>query len=1212
MRGYYRLYDEEAVFEVIESIGITAASQNRSLSYTSEASSTKFEQYRHEKLDYQSDHHHDHGHNHGDNNQKVCGCTDPECTLEHAENNSVSNAIPGDNTTTERINVGDQVNSVIDYADDTDWFAITLTEGQTVDISQMGAGGGTLVDPWVQLFDENSQLLATNDDIISGVRDSLITFTANTTGTYFISAEAWSTETGSYTLTVTLNTDAALDYTDSVSTTGVANVNGTVSGRLGTTTDSDWYAITLEAGFRYKIDENGVGADALEDGVLSLRDEDGNVIATNDNSGIGSNASLGLDINSTGTYYIEVSSNSQDGDYALSVEAMPQLEERTIDEIANFLTDEFSSRSSYSITTINYNLDGLSAGAAILASRALQAWADITPLTFIETDEASAQMVFTSNRSGAFNSNTVNSNGIILSSVINVSADWNGGNLGLDSYTYQTYLHEIGHALGLGHAGPYNGNAEYGLDNAYLNDSWAFTVMSYFSQRESGYFGDTRFVLGPQIADIVAIQDLYGANATTREGDTVYGFNSTLELDDVLNFDNPDLSRGIPSLSLFDTGGIDTLDISGYSANARINLNSETFSDINGIDGVISISRGTNIENAVGGTGDDTLLGNDLDNVLTGGMGNDFLDGGAGLDTAIFTLQYSDYTILELETGNLQITATQGSEGVDELASIEFLQFSDQTVDASIFNAEASSISGTPDADTLQGTSGDDYIAGFAGNDRLYGNGGADTLVGGEGLDRAYYTTSSSGVRVDFLTPSTNTGDAAGDSFDSIESIFGSVYNDVLLADHSGIDLVGLAGNDVLVGRNGRDRLFGGDGDDRLDSGRGNDDMHGNAGADTFVINVGAGRDKVYTWESGVDRIEFRGGPGDFSDLDVEIVGSDTVITHFNGVTILVGYTGGVSASDFVFLNPLPEASGTSVTTDLTAGNDTQDFGIDNDTVNGLAGNDILRGGIGDDTLNGGDGNDQLFGGLGADVLDGGEGNDRASYTTASSGVTVNLLNASLNTGEAAGDTFISIENIYGSIYDDVLVGDAGDNDLIGLGGNDQIIGTNGDDRLYGNEGDDRLTGGRDDDDLFGGDGNDTFVFGANSGSDRIYGFEDGNDIIEFQSGPGSINELTITFDGTNSLITYDNRSIELIDFDATALTAADFVFTNAAGVAAKPAPGSTKTYLLDTEDYPEATSDPLELLLSQVQSIARPIIADFDNDGILDIMFHDDGGVMV
>jgi Ca2+-binding RTX toxin-like protein len=398
---------------------------------------------------------------------------------------------------------------------------------------------------------------------------------------------------------------------------------------------------------------------------------------------------------------------------------------------------------------------------------------------------------------------------------------------------------------------------------------------------------------------------------------------------------------------------------------------------------------------------------------------------------------------------------------------------------------------------------------------------------------------------VDLLTPTTNTNDAAGDTLISIESIFGSVHNDVLLADHSGADLVGLAGNDILVGRNGRDRLYGGDGDDRLDSGRGNDDMHGNAGADTYVINIGAGRDKVYTWESGVDTIEFRGGPGEFADLDIEIVDGDTVITHFNGVTILVDYTGGLSASDFVFLTPLPDPSGIAVTTNLTGGNDNQDFGIDDDTVNGLAGNDVIRGGIGDDTLNGGDGNDQLFGGLGADVLNGGAGSDRASYTTASSGVTVNMLDTALNTGEAEGDTYIDVENVYGSIYADVLIGDAGDNILAGLVGDDQLVGTDGDDRLYGNEGEDRLTGGRDNDDLFGGDGADTFIFGANSGTDKIYDFEDGLDIIEFQSGPSSIGDLTITYDGTNSLIVYDNRTIELIGFDATTLTAADFVFTN-------------------------------------------------------------------
>ena len=74
-----------------------------------------------------------------------------------------------------------------------------------------------------------------------------------------------------------------------------------------------------------------------------------------------------------------------------------------------------------------------------------------------------------------------------------------------------------------------------------------------------------------------------------------------------------------------------------------------------------------------------------------------------------------------------------------------------------------------------------------------------------------------------------------------------------------------------------------------------------------------------------------------------------------------------------------------------------------------------LQGSAFDDVLIGDGGNNSLRGGAGADVLDGGGGFDTASYFTALTGLTVSLANPSLNTGEAAGDTFISIENISGS-----------------------------------------------------------------------------------------------------------------------------------------------------------------------------------------------------
>ena len=110
---------------------------------------------------------------------------------------------------------------------------------------------------------------------------------------------------------------------------------------------------------------------------------------------------------------------------------------------------------------------------------------------------------------------------IMTSATVDISSNWvTTYGTGIDSYSYQTYIHEIGHALGLGHQGPYNGSGTYGTDNIYANDTWQFSVMSYFGQ--DNYSGSSyRFVMTPMMADIYAVQLIYGVPTTTHTGNTV-------------------------------------------------------------------------------------------------------------------------------------------------------------------------------------------------------------------------------------------------------------------------------------------------------------------------------------------------------------------------------------------------------------------------------------------------------------------------------------------------------------------------------------------------------------------------------------------------------------------------------------------------------------------------------------------------------------------
>ncbi|UPJ51940.1 M10 family metallopeptidase C-terminal domain-containing protein [Bradyrhizobium sp. 200] len=285
--------------------------------------------------------------------------------------------------------------------------------------------------------------------------------------------------------------------------------------------------------------------------------------------------------------------------------------------------------------TITYNINGLNSAEQFLAQSALQAWSEVANITFVQTT-GSANITFTHNGTMQAVTSGYWPGGSFAYATINISTDWvttdggaNDGKTGIDSYAYQTYIHEIGHALGLGHQGPYNGSASYSTNALYANDTWQYSIMSYFG--EHNYSGSSyRYVVTPQMADIYAVAAIYGAATSTRTGDTVYGFNSNAGA--VFNFA---AYTSAPALTIYDSGGTDTLDCSGYSAAQTIDLRSGAFSSVGGLVNNIGIALNAVIEKAIGGSGNDTLIANDPGCTLSGGSGNDTLDGAAGVDRLI-------------------------------------------------------------------------------------------------------------------------------------------------------------------------------------------------------------------------------------------------------------------------------------------------------------------------------------------------------------------------------------------------------------------------------------------------------------------------------------------------------------------------------------------------------------------------------------------------
>lgn len=390
------------------------------------------------------------------------------------------------------------------------------------------------------------------------------------------------------------------DAPDGVSTSYWMNVGDTFSGTIAVGDAQDWVAINFVAGSTYKIDALGKsspGGGTLADTDIYLYDGSGNQIAYDDLSGPGYDASLTFTATTSGVYYIGVDSyfSGNTGTYNLevieTVALPPPGSTGTYEELAAFLKSGTNGGTEYKYDTsqsnvITVNISGLTSAGQQLAIWAMEAWEMVVDLDFqIVT---SGEMITVDDEdSGAF-AYYPNAGSTSAGVELNVSQAWlSTYGTSIDSYSFQTYVHEFGHAIGLNHLGNYNFDPNgppvtYQNSAYFTNDSWQVSVMSYFDQVENTSINASyALVAGPMLADIMAAQDFYGAPGASgvTAGDTVFGHGSNLGnyMDEVFasvvsGTSTANTNGNNMAYTIYDQGGNDLLDLSPISASQALNI----------------------------------------------------------------------------------------------------------------------------------------------------------------------------------------------------------------------------------------------------------------------------------------------------------------------------------------------------------------------------------------------------------------------------------------------------------------------------------------------------------------------------------------------------------------------------------------------------------------------------------------------------------------
>ncbi|MFM8750271.1 beta strand repeat-containing protein, partial [Rhabdaerophilum sp.] len=512
-----------------------------------------------------------------------------------------------------------------------------------------------------------------------------------------------------------------------------------------------------------------------------------------------------------------------------------------------------------------------------------------------------------------------------------------------------------------------------------------------------------------------------------------------------------DLIAGGGGADILDGGaGIDTATYSTSTAGITVSLNGGA-----GVGGDAQGDILTNFENITGSAFNDTITGNAFANVLNGGDGHDILDGGAGADT-LTGGNGNDVYIIDNAADTVTEAASAGTDEVRTtlatytlLANFENLTLLSTGGGTLAGNAADNVLTGNSGNDIFVGYAGNDIFIGGAGNDIFYGGVGSDNHDGGADTDTIHYGASTAAVTVNLTTGIGTGGDAAGDSYTSIENVTGSSYVD---------NLTGTAGANTLDGGAGADILTGGAGNDIY--------VVDNLGD---VVNeiAGEGIDEIrttltsYTLSANLEALTYTGGSaftgaGNASNNTITGGLGNDLLEGGAGADVLNGGSGGIDTATYV-----NSSAGVTINlaTNINTGGDAQGdtlTSIENivgsafaDVLTGDSSNNNLQGGAGNDVLDGGAGSDNLQGGAGDDIYyidnpsdiiveSAGQGSDEVRTTAATYTLSANLERLIFaGSGNFTGTGNAEANIITGGIGDDVLTGGAGADVLNGGNGTD-------------------------------------------------------------------------------------------------------------------------------------------------------------------------------